>query len=222
MKLLAAGRPLPFVAAATGLSGDAVSEIGGEHGWPDRDRLRDAARVLTVQCADRIPERAHTPPPSRPVSTPAAPQPALPVPGGTLNGTGAGNGLFTVGELVRACRRSEHKRTQALGPKLTDLAEKIAAALRAEREGAEIKAQQSAKRVAAQAEVKRLTKALAEAKARAVAAGAPGGSRGGPRPCPECGTQLASAQALGLHNRHQHGKTRASEADNHPVEEPTA
>jgi hypothetical protein len=54
VKLLARGRPIPFVAEAVGLPGAQVAEIGGEHGWPDRDRLRDAARALERADLDPI------------------------------------------------------------------------------------------------------------------------------------------------------------------------
>lgn len=116
-----------------------------------------------------------------------------------------------VDELIRACARSDSKRTQALGVKLADLAEKARAALRTEREAAEAKAARSKEVAAAQAEVKRLEKLLADAKAKAVAAGASGGARGGPCICPECEQGFSSAQALGAHRSRKHGYRRAND-----------
>lgn len=124
----------------------------------------------------------------------------------------------SIDELIRACARSDFKRTQALGVKLAQVAEKARAALRAERETAEVKAKRERERTAAVAEIKRLEKALAEARAKATAAGRPGGTRGGERICEECGRQLANGQALGAHKRHTHGirssspKTRSASA----------
>lgn len=126
--------------------------------------------------------------------------------------TGTTNTAPSIDELIRACARSEYKRTQALGVKLAETAEKARAALRSEREAAEIKAARSKEIAAARAEVERLEKALAEAKAKAVAAGAPGGARGGPHNCPECGQQLATGQALGAHRARKHGYRRSQSA----------
>ena len=209
LKLLAMGRPPVFVAKATGLSEPFVERFATEHGWPDQLKISAAiGKLVGDQRAEEIPVR--TPEPSRP-SPPAAapqprPQPALPTTGGTPNGIRQGTPPApTIEELVRACRRSEHKRTQNLGPKLTDLVEKITAALRSELETAEAKAKREQERAAALAEIKRLEKALADARAKAVAAGHPGGTRGGPKTCPECGEVKDNPQALGAHRRHKHG-----------------
>lgn len=209
LKLLAKGRPPTFVAKATGLSEPFVERFATEHGWPDQvkisaaiDNLLGAERTAEIPVRAPVPSR---PAPTRPASTPGVPSPA---PGGTPNGTTSTQRhdppAFTVDELARACRRSEHKRTQALGPKLTELAERITTALRAERETAEAKAKRDAERAAALAEIKRLEQALAEARAKATAAGAPGGVRGGARTCEICGHELANPQALGAHKRHKH------------------
>lgn len=170
LKLLAQGRPPAFIAQATGTAIGYVQGIADSHGWPDPDRVQAAVEHLVREASvPRIPVRApeHHPQTSRPAlrpatSTPPAPSPA---PGGTSNGAPAGNGLFTVGELVRAAGRSEHKRTQALGVKLSDLAEKITAALRAERDSAEAKAKQAEEFTAKKAHVDRLKKQLADAQA---------------------------------------------------------
>lgn len=118
----------------------------------------------------------------------------------------------SIDELIRACARSEYKRTQSLGVKLAELSEKARAALRSERESAEVKAARSKEIAAAQAEVKRLEAALKAARAKASAAGAPGGARGGPHICPECDHELANAQALGAHRAHKHGFRRSKTA----------
>lgn len=208
LKLLTKGRTPAFVADATRLPLAEVVTVAEAHGWPDRAKLLVVVNDLTLDLgAPDLPVREPTPLPSRPaptaVTTPPR-GPVAPVPGGTHNGATASPG-FTVDELVRACRRSEHKRTQALGVKLTELAERISATLGTERADAEAKARRAAEREASQAEVKRLVKALAEARAKAVAAGAPGGVRGGECTCPVCGHQLANPQALGAHKRHKHG-----------------
>lgn len=208
VKLLAKGHPVSVVAAAVGAKPAEVSEVGGANGMPDKELLRAAAKRLSAELQDTIPatELAPFPPASRPTARSAHPAPTTgPASGGTYNGAPTPRPALTVEELARACKRSEHKRTQALGVKLTELAERITTALRSEREAAEMKAKRSEELAAAQAEVKRLTKALAEAKAKATAAGAPGGVRGGARECPECGKQLANPQALGAHKRHTHG-----------------
>lgn len=226
LKLLAKGRTPAFVAEAVSVHADTVHRVGREHGWPDESLLLASLQRLTAAAGETIPTREPAPHPvaktpqlqmSRPVAKPAQPRPALgPAPGGTPNGAPVSpRPELTVDELVRACRRSESKRTQALGPKLAELADRITTALRNERETAEDKARRAAEREAAQAEVKRLEKALAEARAKAVAAGAPGGVRGGARECDVCGEHLKNPQALGAHKRHKHGipgtpKTRSS------------
>lgn len=217
LKLLVKGRPPAFVAEATGLTQPRVQAIADANGWPNREKLADALTdlMLDEMSGQTIPARAPdpTPPPSRPALKPATSTPPAhaPVPGGTLNGSTAA--APTVEHLAAACKRSESKRTQALGVKLGDLAGKVTAALRDERLSAEAKAKRAEERTAAQAEVKRLEKALAEARAKAVAAGAPGGIRPGARTCEVCGDQLANAQALGAHKRHKHGiaSTRTQE-----------
>lgn len=221
LKLLANGRPVDFVAASTKLPNKDVLALAERYGWPDKDRLQWAVDELTRDAAAvNIPVRAPVPVTSRPAPTPAAAtrRPVhAPAPGGTLNGARSTvNGSSTVevsdrspaptlDELVRACRRSGSKRTQALGLKLGELAEKITAALRAEREAAEQKAARSKEIAAAQAEVKRLEAALAEARKKAAAAGAPGGARTGSHTC--CGQPFDSAQALAGHKRWKHPKT---------------
>lgn len=182
LKLLAKGRLPAFVADATGLPIGRVQSIADEHGWPERARISAAVEDLVLDAAaPRIPVRdvpvLSRPAPTRPASTPGAPSP---VPGGTPNGVARtphhvapdlSNKVDsaplspTVDELVRACRRSELKRTQALGPKLTELAEKVTAALRVERETAEAKAKQAEEFAAKKAAVDRLAKKLAEARA---------------------------------------------------------
>lgn len=140
----------------------------------------------------------------RPTAPPAAPAAVLQFAPTPTPGPGS-PAAPSIDDLIRACARSEYKRTQALGVKLAQTAEKARAALRTELEAAEAKAARSAAVAAARAEVKRLEKALAEAKAKAVAAGAPGGARGGPIPCPTCDREFASPQALGAHRSRLHG-----------------
>lgn len=199
LKHLAAGRSVPFTATATGLPVPAVNLFATAAGYPDIDRVQARIAELLAAGDTPIPVRApEAAPRLRPVPAPPDPQrerahPAATPPAPTLE------------ELVRACRRSEFKRTQSLGVKLAELVEKVTGALVAERESAEVKARRAAEREAAQAEVKRLEKALAAARAKAVAAGAPGGTRGGERTCPVCDAGFPSPQALGAHKRHKHG-----------------
>lgn len=195
LKHLAAGRSIPFTATAAGLDTATVDAYATAAGYPNTVRVKARIAELLAAGDTPIPVRApEAAPRLRPVPAPPATRAATP-----------GPSALTVDELVRACRRSEFKRTQSLGVKLTELAEKITAALRAERETAEDKARRAAEREAAQAEVKRLEKALTAARANAVAAGAPGGVRGGERICSVCDAHLANGQALGAHKRHKHG-----------------
>lgn len=203
LKLLGVGRSLAFAATAAGLDLASVTRYATAAGYPDEGAVKRRVEELLATAHTPIPMRE--PEAARPPET--MPRVALrPVPS-PVTSLGSKNAAPapTLEELVRACRRSEFKRTQSLGVKLAELAEKVTAALVAERESAEVKAQRAAEREAAQAEVKRLEKALAVARAKAVAAGAPGGVRGGERTCPVCGDQLLSPQALGAHKRHKHG-----------------
>lgn len=211
LKLLEKGRPPSFIATATGLPEGLIGALADGLGAPalDQQALRSEIADLELIMRTALPTREPAPETTfHPAAPPprATPAPVRPV----ANGAPSAPALE---ELVRACRRSEFKRTQALGSKLTDLADRITAALRDERQAAAAKAKRSEELVAAQAEVKRLTQALAAAKAKATAAGAPGGARGGPHTCPECAMELTNAQALGAHKRHKHGiaSTRTQE-----------
>lgn len=148
-----------------------------------------------------IPSGLSTPAVRRAISTPPA-APAT-VPGAA---PAAPNGLFTVEELVRACRRSESKRTQALGPKLTELADRITAALRGEREAAEAKAKQAEEFTARKAQVDRLTKQLADAKAALSGLKPPPGDTEASLSfaCSECGDRFTTSQGRSLHGRRKH------------------
>lgn len=203
LKLLGIGRSLAFAATAAGLDLAAVTRFATAAGYPDEAVMK--ARVEELLSEAQVPIPMREPEAAPPVET--TPRVALrPVPSPAPSASSKSTAPApTLEELVRACRRSEFKRTQSLGVKLADLAEKVTAALHAERESAEDKAQRAAEREAAQAEVKRLEKALAAARAKAVAAGAPGGTRGGERTCPVCDAGFPSPQALGAHKRHKHG-----------------
>lgn len=152
---------------------------------------------------------------SRPVpqpvtSTPPVPSPA---PGGTPNGALDPPG-FTVNDLVRACRRSEYKRTQALGPKLTELAEKITAALRAERETAEAKAKQAEAFIAKKAQVDRLAKQLADARAALRELKPTGVTEAAlDFACGECGDLFATSQGRGMHTYCKHGAATSTPSE---------
>lgn len=205
LKMLAAGRPIAYVQATTGMPTANVEAIATANGYPDLDRLAANANALTAKLAQRdaLPERAPavvTPLPSRP-SPPAAPRPALPVAGGTPPAPSAD-------ELVRACRRSEFKRTQALGPKLAELVERITTALRTEREAAEMKTKQAEEIATKKAAVDKLTKQLAAAKA-ALAAVDPGSAL--EFGCDVCGDSFATSSGRARHTTRKH-----------KTEEPTA
>lgn len=244
LKLLAKGRSPQFVSEAVpDLTLGQVEAIAAKYGWPDQQKVQWAVDELTNDSSPRLPKRepgdvalafTSTPPPptsrpaprpasseaTRPASAPAGDGPRMPATspgsGGTQNGVMREPPMPTVEELVRACRRSEYKRTQNLGVKLAELADRIVATLREERESSERKALRALEIAAAQAEVKRLEAELAAARAKAVKAGASGGARLGPTPCPECGAELTSPQALGAHRRHKHGiqstRTRSASA----------
>jgi hypothetical protein len=79
LKLLAAGKDLEFVAAATTVQLGTVDALAREHGWPDRDKLSFAAVQLqaSIDQAARnglqrystsTPPRPHTPAPVQQVS----------------------------------------------------------------------------------------------------------------------------------------------------------
>lgn len=166
LKLLGKGRPLEFITAATSLPISRVQAIADKYGWPDQQKITAAIAGLD-QAATRIPVRAapepargarstnHGPSTAIPPSlvTPAVRRDLAPPPGPTVD------------ELVRACRRSESKRTQALGPKLAELAERVTAALRTERDTAEAKRQRAEEFAAKKAAVDKLAAQLAKAKA---------------------------------------------------------
>jgi hypothetical protein len=115
---------------------------------------------------------------------------------------------FTVNALVQACARSEHKRTQALGTKLLELADKATAALRAEREAAEAKAKSAEEFAAKKAAVDKLARQLAAAKAElrgikptAERAGDPAGEFA----CDQCDRVFGSSPGRARHVTRTHG-----------------
>lgn len=212
VKLLACGRQVHFVAHATRLTPDQVTQIAGEHGWPDRDRLRSAATELTKTATPGIPERAPTlthPIPKRPAPPPPLPRPAPPAPPAPSAAAPTPEPpLRVVEDLIRACRRSEHKRTQALGPKLETLADKITTALRSERRAAEANAREAAEFTAHKATVLALGKQLADAKAALRALKPTAVTEGAPQhPCPECGALFTTSQGRALHTVRKHTPT---------------
>jgi hypothetical protein len=146
----------------------------------------------------QIPANLSTPAVRRGDAPPTLPQPGLSVDG-----------------LAQACLRSENKRTQAMGPKLLELAEKARAALRAEHQAAEAKAKQSEELAAKKAAVERLAKQLAAAKAelrKAKPAAATSGGGAGEFLCDECGKSFGSPQGRGAHAFRAHGRRKAAEA----------
>lgn len=137
--------------------------------------------------------------PAPPTATPDATPPAGP----------------TVDQLVKACARSDAKRTQALGPKLIELAEKITAALRAERFAAEAKAKQSEEFAAKKAAVDRLAKQLAAAKAdlrKVKPAASASAAGGGEYSCEDCDQTFSTPQGRGAHGFRAHGRRKAEGA----------
>lgn len=213
IKLLAAGKSPEFVAAATDLAIGYVQDLADEHGWPDLDALAEAAARLSRDAGATLPSRAPaslvvarhgvTPQPSRPSPTPGSgPRPASPAPGGTPTVVHG----HTVAELARACSRSGHKRTQVLGPKLTELADKITTALRAERQAAEAKAKASEEFTAKKAAVDALAKQLADAKAALRGLTPSGAAEAAPEhACTQCGALFTTSQGRGLHTTRVHG-----------------
>lgn len=215
LKLLVAGRSIDFVADATGVDAKLVLKFAETHGWPDKTKLNAAVAQLENGAATAIPVRApaphlvaKTPHPqtSRPATTPAQPRPAPgPAPGGTYNGAPPPRPPLTVDELVRACRRSESKRTQALGPKLAELADRVTTALRTERETAEAKAKQAEEFAAKKAAVDRLAKQLAEARA-ALRELKPSGVTEAALDfaCEDCGDVFATSSGRARHHTRKH------------------
>ncbi len=134
-----------------------------------------------------IPSSLSTPAVRRVEEAPAPPQPGL-----------------SVDNLAQACLRSANKRTQAMGPKLLELAEKARTALRREREAAEAKAKQSEEFAAKKAAVDRLAKQLAAAKAelrkvKPAAGGSPDGF-----PCEHCDDSFPTSQGRAAHTTRKH------------------
>lgn len=214
LKMLAAGRPIAYVQATTGMPTANVEAIANANGYPDLDRLAANANALTAQLAQRdaLVDRAPatvTPLTSRPPQRPAPQRPATtPAAGGTPEVSKQAPASLayesSVNELVRACRRSDLKRTQALGPKLAELAElaeRIITALRTEREAAEMKTKQAEEIAAKKAAVDKLTKALAAAKAD-LAALSPGAAL--EFVCEVCGDSFSTSSGRARHTTRKH------------------
>lgn len=119
----------------------------------------------------------------------------------------------TVAQLAAACRRSEYKRTQALGGRLTELADRIRDALRTEREAAEAKAVKAEAFAKAKADVDRLARELKAARA-ALKGLKPSGVTEAALSfaCDECGESFGTAQGRGAHRAHKHGFRRTGAA----------
>lgn len=221
LKFLAKGRNIDYVAQATGMSTALVLSLGEAHGWPDTVKLGWAVDQLGAEAVDRIPVRAPDPP--RPVAK--TPQPVAPIPA-SLSTPAVRNGSTStpppgpsIEDLVRACRRSESKRTQALGPKLTELEQKITAALRAERDSAEAKAKQAEEFTAKKAHVDRLKKQLADAQAALRQLKPSGVTEAALQfACEECGDLFSTSQGRGMHRRRSHGQTWSTKPPGAPSE----
>lgn len=225
LKLLEKGRPASFIATATGLPEGLIVALADGLGAPvmDRAALRTEIDGLELLMRTALPTRepAPLPPTSRPAPKPATSTPPAhaPAPGGTpTNGTIRTE--LTVDELVRACRRSEYKRTQALGPKLTELADRITAALRDERQAAEAKAKQAEEFTAKKAQVDRLAKQLADARAQLRELKPAGVTEAAlDFACGTCGDLFTTSQGRGLHTRRVHGPKPTTTLDADPRNE---
>lgn len=177
LKLLVKGRPPSFVAMATDQNETFVEALATQHGWPDRQKLADAIAVLEIDATTAaIPTREEPPPIPAGLTTPAVRRGDGPRSTVHRPSTGdvskqvskelaSGPPPLTVDEIVRACRRSESKRIQALGTKLAEAADKATTALRAEREVAEAKLKKAEEFAAKKAAVDKLAAQLAKAKA---------------------------------------------------------
>lgn len=163
-------------------------------------RYRPAGVAAVPAPVAPIPASLSTPAVRRAISTPAASAPAAV----------AGVAPDALLALVRACQRSELKRTQALGVKLAALVEQVTVALRGEREAVEAKAKQAEEQATARAEVARLTKQLAAAKAKLRGSAAAGvDEAAGHLACGHCGDLFASAQGRSTHITRKHGRGAA-------------
>ena len=185
------------------------------HGKSDHEPLDPQCSAPRCTCLK------YRPAPPAPLHVANTPQPVAPIPGNLstpavrrVDAPEPPQPGMSIDNLAQACLRSENKRTQAMGPKLLDLAEKARAALRKEREAAEAKAKASEEFAAKKAAVDRLAKQLAAAKAelrKVKPAGTPAPSAG-EFLCDECGQSFGTPQGRGAHAFRAHGRRKAADA----------
>jgi hypothetical protein len=168
LKLLAAGKGLEFVAAATTVQLGTVEAIAKEHGWPDRDKLSFAAVQLQARI-DRerrngLPHGAvPPPPPPRPVPQPPAVQQA------SKQATVAPRPPIEVDkfkQLIDAGKKSRRARTQAMASRLITLRNQLEEALAGEAEETQRKKREAQAEAEALREIEALKAQLAAAQAK--------------------------------------------------------
>lgn len=147
VKLLAGGRDIPFVAAATGHETDTVANIASSHGYPDTHKLKWAADTIAL----KIDADARAAIPAATTAGPTAPamQPARSDP---------------VAQLLADAAASKRKRTRDLGVRAAKTLDLVRAELaaEAERDSAAFARAEAERKV--RAEVQRLEARLADLK----------------------------------------------------------
>lgn len=164
IKLLARGRDLNFVTAATpNLSPEQVREIAQSHGYPDVKKLAWSADQLETRISEartKIPESEHTDerptrtPPSRPQAVPPSQRPAE-----------QGRPADEIRVLIADAKQSTNKRIAKFADRLLDDIVKLRALVDEQRTRDSAKAEVEKERREARERVAKLEQELRQAKA---------------------------------------------------------
>jgi hypothetical protein len=162
LKHFVAGRDKAFIAAATGMSEDAVMSVATKHGYPKPESMERAIGILEKELNGDLPAATMSGPgPTRRIPAP------LPV---TVSTTFTPTGVPRVHDetktLIAAAKGHPSKIVQRQADRVIDAIDRLRALIREDEEKHAEKRKAAEEKAAAKAEVERLKKQLEAAKAK--------------------------------------------------------
>jgi len=160
VKHLATGKTPDLVATITGLPRATIVDIGGVHGYPDKDKLAWAVDILAKKVDEEsaLPVRV----PERPTPAPVASMPVKPA-----------AQTDEIRALLNTAKAHPSKRIQAAANRLLDDVAKLRRLIAEDEEKNSERRKAEAEKAAARAEVKKLEAQLVAAKAKLRSPAAP-------------------------------------------------
>lgn len=159
LKHFVEGRDKAFIAAATGMSQDAVMSVATKHGYPRPESMERAIGILETEIEKGSDLTSH-----EPVRLPASGQ-VKPIPSTTANPSPVQR-VDDTKTLIAAAKGHPSKVVQRQADRVLDALDKLRALIREDEERHAEKRKAAEEKAAAKAEVERLKRQLAAAKAK--------------------------------------------------------